>query len=197
MKNLIKITLLILAVLLSPLLVWADTEDIECDGTTPPNDWFNQGGLDKCDNVSDEVDNNFIYANVDETKQRLTMANPTVVTGDDTIDSVKIMWRGIDDGTGPNNAQMHQYVDANSNDGADVSLTTSWVDYEDNFALAPDGSSWDMTDLNDLQLEAHCTSLGGGHLVGVTRLYARIYYTVGGDGDDISYTRRIKIIKGE
>jgi len=156
---------------------WADSENIEPEATGTPDDWYNAGGANKVASVTDDVDDNRIFEDRAGKKQRFSMANPTEIGGDDTIDSVVTHWRGKDSGTGTNNVQMHQYVGLQSNDGTDVELTTSYADYTDKFALTPDGGAWTLYDINSLRLEAHCTAIGVLKTVSVTKIYATIWYT--------------------
>lgn len=168
---------LIVLLLLMCGMTWADFEKIEPDATSTPNAWDSTSGISKVTSVTDAVDDNYISETIDEDKQRFTMANPTGIDGGDTIDSVVTYMRAKDSGTGNNKVQMHQYVDANSNDGTNEALSTSYVDYTDAFALAPDGGAWTLTDVNDLQLEAHCTAIGALKTVYVTKIYATVWFT--------------------
>jgi hypothetical protein len=153
------------------------TEILECDATGSPDQWTNQGGANKVVSVSDGVDANYVFESVDEERQRFTLANSTDINESDTINTVSTMWRAQDTGSGNNRVHAHQFVGAESNDSGEISLDTSWTDYQNDFDLAPDATSWTLTDLNNLQLEVHCSAIGASREVQVTRLYVSIDYT--------------------
>jgi hypothetical protein len=184
----------LLIILLLPVMAWAETEDLECATTTTPDDWTNEGGANKVASVSDAVDANYIWESTDEEQQKFRVEQTSDIGESDVIDSVKTMWRGQDNGTGANKVTIHQYVGVNSNDGSDINLSTSWTDYEDNFALAPAGGSWTLAEVDSLDLQAHCTAVGALKQVRVTRLYARVYYTPATGG---AYQGQVIIIGGD
>lgn len=164
---------------------------IEADATGSPDNWSNIGGANKVASVTDFIDDNYITTSAATGKQRFTLGNPSGIDGGDQIDSVETFWWGRDNGSGNNRVQMHQYVGANSNDGANVSLTESFVGYTDVFTLAPDGGAWTLTDLNDLQIEAHCTAIGAFRSVDVAKIYLIVYFTeAGAPAEQTSYRRR-------
>lgn len=187
-----KRLILILTLILSPAMAWGDSETIEPEAVGSPDEWDNSGGANKTASVTDDVDGNYILEVTDEQMQRFRNSDPSGIDPEDDIDSVKTFWRAQDNGSGNNRVQIHQYVGANSNDGANIALTASWADYEDNFALAPDGGAWTLSDVNDMFIEAHCTAIGGLRQVQVTKIYHIVYYTPAPEGGDVSYVRRIK-----
>ena len=171
--------------------IYGAEETIEPEAVDAIDQWANVGGADKTTSVTDDVDGNYIVETTDEQKQQFRCSNVGDIGAGDTIDSVKTFWRAQDNGSGNNRVQMHQNVGVNSNSGANQALTTSWADYEENFALAPSGGAWDIAAVDSIVAEAHCTAIGGLRQVQVTKIYIIVYYTEAAAGGT-SYVRRIK-----
>jgi hypothetical protein len=169
-------------------------EYIDPDADTAPDDWTNTGGANKLASITDNVTANYISETTDEQAEEFGMANPTSIAGDDTIDSVKFIWRGKDGGSGNNRAMPRIIVGADTSDGTSVALLTTWAYYEDNFTTAPDAGAWTLTDLNSLEIWMQCKAIS--NTVFAERAFIRIYYTTAaGVGGDYPMRRRHMIEK--
>ncbi len=176
---------LILLLLLVPT-IWADTDVLVPDGLGSPDQWaFNTTG--KVADVTDGVDAQYILEDTDEQDQVFTLSNTTFDAGD-TIDSIVIVQRGQDNGSGNNRVQM-KLVDGSGNvacEGANQALTTSWVTYTSvGVTATPTATGCDgaltKTLIDAMQVRVDCTTIGASRENRVTLIEVVIHFTVAGE----------------
>lgn len=164
--------------------LWADTDVLVPDGLGSPDQWaFNN--VSKVADVTDGVDANFILETVDEEDQVFSLSNTTFDAGD-TIDSIVIVWRAQDNGSGNNRAQM-KLTDGSGNvacEGANQALTTSFVTYtEDGVTATPTATGCDgaltKTLIDAMLVRVDCTSVA--NQLDVTDIDVVIHFTVAGE----------------
>lgn len=109
------------------------------------------------------------------------IANPAVITGSDTINSVTIRLRGrIDPGVGFSMGVQASVDNFATNKAFTPAITTSYANHDMVMALQPDdATAWDLTALNALQVKALATDDDRFY---ITTLYVIVDYTAGGGG---------------
>lgn len=176
---------IIITLSLAPTL-WADTDVLIPDGLGSPDAWaFNTTG--KVADVTDGVDGQYIFEVTDEDDQVFTLSN-TTFDGSATINSIQIVWRGQDNGSGNNRVQF-KLVDASANiacAGVNQALTTSWVTYNETaVTFTPTGTGCDgaLTKalIDGMLIRVDCTSIGGSRENRVTDIDVIIDYTPAGE----------------
>ncbi len=182
MKYLFSIALILLA-----SSVWPDTETLVPDGLGSPDAWaFNTTG--KVADVTDGVDGQYIFEVTDEDDQVFSLTNTTFDAGA-TINSIQIVWRGEDNGSGNNRVQF-KLVSSGGDiacEGANQALTTSWVTYNETPVTAtPTGTGCDgaLTKalIDGMLIRVDCTSIGASRENRVTDIDVIIDFTPPSEG---------------
>ena len=209
MKFIIQLMLIISAIfLMTPRIIAQSPERIDPLDTleSPTWIWLNSAFCGPppppCEIrlITDGVDGNYIYANNSGQVARIVVADQTGIPADATVDSVGIRWRGQDNGSGNNRQRLRLRMDGNANycDGANQSLTTSWVTHEEFFTQATSaggtcGNSWTRERVDSINVQLTCTSVGAGKEVRVTELDIDVYYTEAGGASKVSRRRTLQL----
>ena len=136
--------------------------------------------------VTDADDATYVFADAAAQVCRYSFANTSGVPSDATADSIIVKWRSQDNGNGSNRQRIRLRMDGNTNfcDGANISVTTSWVDYEDRFTAAPTTAgtctnAWGTgsAKFDSVNVQLTCTALGGSREVRIAKLAIDVYYT--------------------
>ena len=175
----------------------AESEILVPDGTGSPDQWVASDAGSKVTAVTDGTDGLYIIETTDEENQMYTMSDATGIDGADTIDSVRILCRAQDNGSGNNKLQMVLFTDAsNFCLGADRALGTSFAEFNDAFQSgAPSGSdacagAWTLAKLNAIQIRVDATAIGGSRELDVSDIDLIVFYTPAGAGGNLTHRRR-------
>ena len=209
MRLIIQLMLIISAIFLAaPNLIAQSPERIDPLNTleSPPWIWLNSNFCGappppcEIQLITDGIDGDYIFANTSGQVARIVVADQTGIPADATVDSVGIRWRGQDNGSGNNRQRLRLRMDGNANycDGANQSLTTSWVTYEEFFTQAPSaggscGNSWTRERVDSINVQLTCTSVGAGKEVRVTELDIDVYYTEAGGATKVRRRRTLQM----
>lgn len=167
---------LFLLILLLGSPVWADSETINPDSVSTPDQWNNVGGANKVVSVTDDVDANLIEEISQGQKQRFTMKDPENIGENDKIDSIVIYCRlKAPSGTGV--VARVNHIVSSTTYGTSRSLAGSWVDYYDTYSQAPEGGDWSLGAINDLKIEADAVTIPVLKKASCTKMHVTVYYT--------------------
>lgn len=167
----------ILMMVILPTSAFAEYEDIEPETVGSPDQWQTFGGPNKIILVTDTDDFTYIYEDSAGHVQVFALTDPSGISGNDTIDSVNVIWRAQDNGNGTNEGRVILYLSGNTETGPAVGLTASWINYDHSFPDRPGGSGWAVDDVNDLEIQTECVSVAKSRQVRCSRIYVRIYFT--------------------
>ena len=151
------------------------TLTLAVDGVGANDLWTNFGGADKAASVASPDDDNTSYVTDSiGAVQDLTFANASLPAGA-VIISVEIVCRNLVGIASESPPSMQLFVGASSNAAVDLNNTAGYANTSPGaYTTAPDGSSWDATDLDGIFVRLANTTLATN--VRVTTLYANVTY---------------------
>lgn len=182
----IKFVLTFLVVCFFAVDISAGVEWIKPTTIGDSDQWDSTGSGTKPQMLTDATDGNYIYTGTATRIDRYELDD--VSANISTVDSLVIYWRGQDDGTGNNRAQLGIRIGTDVATGTNVALTASWVDYTESI-LSPPGSrgTWDDFEVDSAVLRIECTAIGGGRTVRMTVCSVGVF-TTPADYNDLFFT---------
>lgn len=157
------------------------TEVLAASAVSGANNWNNSGGANRVVSVAlpDDDDTTYISSpNVAGTQQQYAVANPAVVGGSDTINSVTIKART----KGFSNTVTFNLVGvlgASNTPTAHNAANAVYGDFTNVMATKPGGGAWTLTDLQNLEIYIENTQ---ARVMRCTSLSVIVDYTVSGGG---------------
>jgi hypothetical protein len=150
----------------------------------------------KVDRVIDDDDGEFISSgSSDPVVHRFSVGNSTF-DASATVDSVRVLWRGRDNGSGNNRAFVSIWTDAsNYCDGTAEALTTSFAEYNAPFTAAPSGAdacagTLTKAIIDGLEIVVTADPLGNSREAQVSDIDLYVFYT---EASSFQSARRRKV----
>jgi hypothetical protein len=151
----VVVMILTMGIFASPAL--AEYEDIEPQAVGSPDQWQTFGGTNKVMLVTDIDDFTYIYEDSAGHIEDFTLTDPGGIGGDDSIDSVNVIWRAQDNGGGTNEGRVNLRLSGST--------------------ARPGGSGWTIDDVNGLEVQTECTAIAKSREIRCSKIYVRVYYT--------------------
>ncbi|UCC79004.1 MAG: hypothetical protein JSW64_12100 [Candidatus Zixiibacteriota bacterium] len=156
--------------------VYGDSETLDPDSVSTPDQWANVGGANKVESVSDNVDDNYIDETTQGEKQRFTVENAGDIGPGDIIDSIVIHSR-MKTPSGPGaEARVNHVVDSIAY-GTTRALQGTYTNYSDTYSMNPEGGGWTLSDIDNLKVEADAVTIPILKRAFCTKIYVVVYYT--------------------
>lgn len=155
---------------------WGDSETLDPDHVSTPDQWTNVGGANKVASVTDDVDDNNIDEITQGEIQRFTLEDSGDIGSNDRIDSVVIYCR-MTTPSGSGVVARVNHIVSSTVYGTGRTLTGTWTDYYDSYSQVPGGGDWSLDDINNLEIEVEAVTIPTLKRAKCTRMSVTVYYT--------------------
>jgi hypothetical protein len=138
------------------------TEQLLLAAVGSPDTWTLTAGSTKvaaCQTPDDDGTSYITSPTANNSEQRFSLDDPTLIGSGDTINSVQVRIRHQRGGTPPGTIQAFLVLSTNVSFGTSTTTGAGWVDLTENISK-PGGGSWTLTDLNNLVVGVRNTTNG-------------------------------------
>jgi hypothetical protein len=138
------------------------TEQLLLAAVGSPDTWTLTAGSTKvaaCQTPDDDATSYITSPTANNSEQRFSLDDPTLIGSGDTINSVQVRIRHQRAGAPAGTIQAFLVLSTNVSYGTSTATGASWADLTENIAK-PGGGTWTLTDLNNLVVGVRNTTNG-------------------------------------